>query len=279
VMDYLAPHVEEKDGRLDLSDAYATDVGSYDRLVVRWGYSATEDAGELDRIVREAYARGIVYPLDSDPRWAEYDWGPDPVAWLATTARVRRVVLARFGVDQLAPGDPVSALQERFNLAYLYHRFGIQAAQQYVGGQYQTNAVKGDGQTPTAWVPAEKQKEALQRLLDVLEPASLDVDDRLLSALVPQPSGTAPTRERFPSEAGPAFSLLPAARSLCGLVVFPLLEPERAARLTLASGDGALTLSAVLRRLVDATWGAKPDAAPRAAALRRVAQRAVLDGL
>jgi len=279
VMDYLAPHVEEKDGRLDLSDAYPADVGSYDRLVIRWGYSPTEDASELDRIVRDAYAHGIVYPLDSDPRWAEYDWGADPVAWLRTTQRVRRVILDRFGVDQLRPGEPVYDLQQRFNLAYLYHRFGIQAAQQYVGGQLQTNASKGDGQVPSAWVPAAKQKEALELLLSAMEPANLDVDDRILASLVPEPSGTAPTRERFPSEAGAAFSLLTAARSLCGLVVGPLLDPERAARLTLATGDGAVTLTGLLRRLVAATWGAAPDTAARHAALRRVAQRAVLDGL
>ena len=143
--------------------------------------------------------------------------------------------------------------------------------EQYVGGQFQTNALKGDGQAPTAWVPAAKQKEALELLLSAMEPASLDVDDRILARLVAEPSGTAPTRERFPSEAGAVFSLLTAARSLCGLVVGPLLDPERAARLTLATGDGALTLTGLLRRLVDATWDA--------AALRRVAQRAVLDGL
>jgi hypothetical protein len=78
VMDYLAAHVELRGGRLDLGDAYPKDVGSYDRLMVRWGYSATDDPTALDRIVREAYAAGDVYPRDSDPRWAEYDWGKDP---------------------------------------------------------------------------------------------------------------------------------------------------------------------------------------------------------
>jgi len=279
VMDYLAPHVEEKDGRLDLADAYPADVGSYDRFVIRWGYSPGEEPGPLDRIVRDAYAHGIVYPLDTDPRWAEYDWGPDPVAWLRTTQRVRGVILERFGAGQLAPGEPVYDLQQRFNLAYLYHRFGIQAAQQYVGGQFQTNAIKGDGQVPSAGVPAAKQKEALALLVAAMEPANLDVDDRILGSLVPAPSGTEPTRERFFSEAGPTFSVLTAARSLCALVVGPLLDPERAARLTLASGDGTLTLTGLLRRLVDATWGAPAETPARRAALRRVAQRAVLDGL
>ena len=62
-------------------------------------------------------------------------------------------------------------------------------------------------------------------------------------------------------------------------MVGPLLEPERAARLTLASGEGALTFDGLLRRLVEGTWGAPPESTSRRAALSRVAQRAVLDGL
>ena len=194
VMDYLAPHIEVRNGALDLSDAYPKDIGSYDRLAIAWAYTAEEDPARLDAIIRAAYAKGVVYPLESDPRWAEYDWGPDPVRWLATTQAVRRVILDRFGAGQLSPGEWVSSLQERFNLAYLYHRFGIQAAQQFVGGQFQTGAVAGDGQTPVAWVPAAKQKEALDLLLAALEPENLDIPDRILAALVPAAGGHADPR-------------------------------------------------------------------------------------
>ena len=138
---------------------------------------------------------------------AEYDWGADPVQWLATTSDVRRVILDRFGTGQLKPGEWVYDLQRRFNLAYLYHRFGIQAAQQFVGGQFQTNAVAGDGQTPVAWVPDEKQRQALDLLLSAIEPQNLDIPDRILATLVPAPSGTRETVERFASEAGDTFSL------------------------------------------------------------------------
>jgi len=279
VMDYLAPHIEERNGALDLSDAYPRDIGSYDRLAIAWAYTAEEDPARLDAIIRAAYAKGIVYPLESDPRWAEYDWGPDPVRWLATTQAVRRVILDHFGAGQLQRGEWVSSLQERFNLAYLYHRFGIQAAQQFVGGQFQTGAVAGDGQTPVAWVPAAKQKEALDLLLAALEPENLDIPDRILAALVPEPSGTAPTRERFASDAGPAFDRLTAARTLAALIVDPLLDSERAARLSLASGPDALTLDAALGRLVQSTWGARADGSERLAGLRRVAQRETLDAM
>jgi len=279
VMDYLAPNIQVKDGRLDLSDAYPKDVGSYDRLMIQWGYTPGASSAALDRIVRDGYGKGIYYPLDGDPRWAEYDWGADPVAWLATTQGVRRVLLERFGPGQLAPGEWVYSLQERFSLAYLYHRFGIQAAQQFVGGQFQANAVAGDGQAPVAWVPAAKQKEALELLVTALEPKNLDIPDRILAALPPPPSATRRSQEQFPSEAGDAFSPWTAARTLSGLIVEPLLEPQRAARLTLASGQGALTLDGMLQRLVAATWGAAADGSPRLAALRRIAQREVLDGL
>ena len=99
--------------------------GSYDRLAIRWGYTPDAGPATLDAIVREGYARGIVYPLDDDPRWAEYDWGPDPVAWLRTTQDVRRVILSRFGPGQLAPGElalrPAGALQPRLPVPSLRH--------------------------------------------------------------------------------------------------------------------------------------------------------------
>jgi Met-zincin/Domain of unknown function (DUF5117) len=279
VMDYLGPNIQLAGGQLDLTDAYPKDIGSYDRLAIAWGYSPTEDKARLDRIARDGYAQGNVYPRESDPRWAEYDWGKDPVAWLRTTQAVRSVILERFGPAQLRPGDPVYDLQARFSLAFLYHRFGIQAAQQYVGGQFQTNALTADGQKPTEWVAAAKQNEALELLLSALVPKNLDIPDRILDALVAEPSGTSATRERFPSEAGDTFSPLTAARTLATLIVNPLLDPQRAARLSLASGPEALTLDRTLRRLVAATWSAPVDPSPRLARLRRVAQRVVLDGL
>ena len=279
VMDYLGPNLGVKDGQIDFTDAYPIDIGSYDRLMIRWGYTPTEDKAALDRIVREGYAHGDYYPLESDPRWAEYDWGPDPVAWLRTTQQVRRVILEHFGVDQLAPGTPVYELQQRceprLSLPPLRDPGGAAARRRHVPDQ----RLAGDGQAPTSWVPATKQKEALELLMVALAPENLDIPERIVAALVAEPSGTVPTRERFASDAGPVFSALSAARALASLIVNPLLDPERAARLTLASGPDALTLNVLLRRVVNATWGAPADTSARLAGLGRVSQRVVLDGL
>jgi Met-zincin/Domain of unknown function (DUF5117) len=280
VMDYLAPNIRPvSGGGFDLSDAYPHDIGSYDVMAIQWGYTPGADRATLDAIVRRAAARGVERPADADWRWAEYDLDPDPAAWLGTCRTVRRAMLARFGPRQLDPGTPLYDLQRRLNLAYLYHRFAIQACAQAVGGRLLRHAVAGDTTIASAWADDRLQRRALDAMLACLAPSELDLPDRVVAAMVPAPSYLNFTGERFGSEAGDVFSPLSAARVLAALVIRPLTDPEHAARLTLRSDTGALTLDAVLGRLVSATWGAAPEKSPRLAALQRVTQRVALDGL
>jgi hypothetical protein len=280
VMDYLAANVQLRDGKLDVSDPYATDIGPYDVFAIRWAYGAGQDAAARAALISAAEAAGVFFPLTADARWAEYDHGSDPVEWLRTTLDVRRVILGRFGRAQVGPDEPVASLHERLSLAYLYHRFGIQAAQQHVGGQYQRGAVGPTGTPAAQPVPDPRQVRALDLLLECLVPGNLDLPDTVIQELTATPSGHWTTRERFPSEAGPAFSLFTAARALSDLVIRPLLQPEVAARLTLPSVPQASSgLRTVLTRLNRATWGAPRASSPRLRGLQRVAQRSYLDAL
>jgi hypothetical protein len=280
VMDYLAPNIRPASGGgFDLSDSYPHDIGSYDVMAIRWGYTPGADRAQLDAIVHSAAALGVERPADADWRWAEYDLDSDPAVWLGTCRTVRHAMLARFGPAQLEPGTPLYDLQRRLNLAYLYHRFAIQACAQAVGGRLLRHAVAGDTAVASAWAGDRIQRRALDAMLACLAPAELDLPDRVLAAMVPAPSYLNATGERFASEAGDVFSPLSAARVLAALVIRPLTDPERGARLALRHEPGALTLDAVLGRLVAATWGATPEKSSRLAALQRVTQRVALDGL
>jgi hypothetical protein len=188
-------------------------------------------------------------------------------------------MLERIGPAQLRPGEPVYSLQERLSLAYLYHRFAIGAVQRMVGGVRATSALAGDGQVPIEPVPADRQRRALDALLGELAPQRLDLPERLERSLPPPPDGFSATRERFASDAGGTFSRLTAARTLALLVVGPLLDAERCARLSQDTGPGSLALAEMLRRMVDATWSAPPARDARERSLQHVAERAVLDGL
>ena len=100
VMDYLAPNIQLKDGRLDLSDAYPKDIGSYDRLMIEWGYStgqrpegAREDRSrrvrEGDRVSdRRRPALGRVRLGRGPGELARDDAGRAPGAFSSASARV-----------------------------------------------------------------------------------------------------------------------------------------------------------------------------------------------
>ena len=78
-----------------------------------------------------------------------------------------------------------------------------------------------------------------------------------------------------------AFDHLRAARILAALVLEPLVEPERAARLV-AFADrqpGTLGLPEVMQAMLARTWKAARDADPRHRSLRRVTQRVALDSM
>jgi hypothetical protein len=80
---------------------------------------------------------------------------------------------------------------------------------------------------------------------------------------------------------GYAFDHLRAARILSAMVLEPLLEPDRAARL-IAFADrqpGALMLPDVINQVLQNTWGAPRDAQAVDRSLRRVSQRVALDSL
>jgi hypothetical protein len=125
-------------------------------------------------------------------------------------------------------------------------------------------------------VPRIRQQNSLRALLASLGPAALAVPDAVARALVPSADGVPASREQFASEAGDAVSPLTAARVLAGLIVNPLLSPERASRLALAPAGESLTLREVLSQL-SGVWSEPEPSTPAERPLQRIAQRAVVE--
>src|SRR5262249_49730794 len=113
VMDYPAPLVQIKDGRLDLSDAYGGGIGAFDAFSIRYGYSqfapGTDEDAALAGIVLEGVRAGMLFVSDehsrdpgtAHPLGAVWDNGPDPIASLRHEIEVRRIALEHFGVTSL----------------------------------------------------------------------------------------------------------------------------------------------------------------------------------
>ncbi|HEX8353386.1 MAG TPA: zinc-dependent metalloprotease [Pyrinomonadaceae bacterium] len=299
VMDYPAPLVEIKNGRLDLSNAYAAGIGAYDKFAVRYGYAqfprGADESAELEKMVAEGLRAGMLFISDDDARPAGaahplanlWDNGSDPVAMLRHEMEVRRIALAQFGLANVPAGTPLSLLEARFLPLYLHHRYQLQAAVKSVGGLYYTYAVKtaGGGTSPAdvqQVVPAARQREALAAVLDTIKVEELAVPPRILKLIPPRAFGyERGTQELFPKRTEPAFDPVAAATVAADLAVSRLLEPHRAARLIQfhslerANPD----FEEVTNALVARTWGANAPAEAYHAAVLRAAQGLVVTRL
>ena len=292
VMDYPAPRVRLNDqGEIDISDAYAVGPGTFDVLAVRWGYGIfppEQERDSLDAIVRDGLAKGLLFLSDedarpasaSDPRVNLWDDGAGPDEFLRQQLEVRRAAMRRFGLGNLHPGDPVATLQERFVRLYFFHRFAVNAVAKTIGGVEYHHALAGDGQQATGAVPPDRQRAAVTQLLATLSPVELAIPDTVLTLLGPRPFAYEPNSEQFRSQTGAVFDELGAAGSLARLVLEPMLQRERLARVVQQSARDpkALSLAELFGTIERSVWDAT-DRTPRQAALRRSVQRAFTGGL
>ncbi|HEU4587879.1 MAG TPA: zinc-dependent metalloprotease [Gemmatimonadales bacterium] len=291
VMDYPAPRVRlDANGKIDLSEAYATGPGEYDVLAVRWGYGIfppEHEADSLRAIVADGLQRGLLFLSDadarpdfaSDPRVNLWDDDAAAETFLATQMAVRRAALKEFGLRNIRAGEPVATLQERFARVYFFHRFAAFSTAKVIGGVEYHHAVAGDGQQVTRAVPGARQRKALAQLLGALAPAELAIPDTILTLLGPRPFGYEPTDELFASRTRPTFDEFGAAGSLAGLVLGPLLQRDRLARVVQQSAHDprALSLPELFDTVKRSIWDVPAERNPRDAALRRAVQRVYLD--
>ena len=309
VMDYPFPRIDvDGQGRLDISDAYRNSGGWSDTLSVRYAYTwfPTPEAEEegLAQIVREALERGHLSMADGDiansyPEVSRWVVGETMFESLDGALAVRSQLLRHFDESAVRPGEPLSWLNQRFAHAYLHHRYAMEGLVKYVGGMYYRYAMRGDGQVPTASIPASEQRRALERVLEVLSPDELAVPEHIAALIPPPPPGyrepagwVNPAGVALPpavgshalwieSPAGAAFDPFAVARSFAQEVVDNLLDRERMARVVAMHGQdpGLPSLDDVLGTLVEGTWEASGGRSGAAGLYRRAAERSVLDGL
>ncbi len=293
VMDYPAPLVRlADDGSIDLSDAYDTGIGDWDKVSITYGYAdfqdGTDEHAALTRIIDQARDRGLIFLTDQDARPAGsahpqthlWDNGENAAAELNRMMRVRGVALDRFGENAIRQGMPLATMEEALVPLYFHHRYQIEATAPALGGLYYTYALRGDGQVPLRRVPAAEQNAALDALLATLDPAALTLPRSVINQIPPRPAGYPAHRELFGRYTGITFDPIAPASVAARMTVSQILNPERAARLV---EQGALApelpdLMTVLDRLEAATFGAAPDD-PYQAAVKRVVETVVADQL
>jgi hypothetical protein len=261
----------------DLTDAYGTGVGRWDRFTVNWLYGAQDDAA-AQPIMQAGLAEGLRYvgdgesrpPFSSQPYGSLWDDGAEPVGELTRMLQVRQAAVARFGPDALYPGEPVADLRRKFVPIWLLHRYQLEAAAKLIGGVDFAYALNGDGRERSPYVPAAEQRRALDAIFATLEPQALEVPPALLPYLSAGWSGNADRQEQieiFRTAGGPVFDPLAASEVAAQLTLSSLLVPERLNRLEIQAeaNGGWLTPAELFDRLIQrATRSGAPNTALQA---------------
>ncbi len=269
VMDYPSPVVKlNADGTVDLSNAYTTEIGGWDKRAILYGYQnfpagANEDEA-LKGIVTETLREGYLFISDEDARPAGsahpqahlWDTGINAADELNRVMGVRKQVLANFSEKAIRQDAPMATLEEVLVPVYLMHRYQVEAASKMLGGLYYTFAIKNDGQTITKFVPSADQWKAFNALMATITPDALALPEKLIEKIPPRPIAYPRTRETFKSRTGLTFDPMSAAESAASNTLTFLLQPQRAARLVeYHSRDNTQPgLEAVLNKLVIQTW-------------------------
>jgi len=298
VMDYPPPVVNlAADGIPDLSDAYATGIGEWDKVSIAYGYqdfpSGTDEPAALNKILENAFARGLRYLTDQDARPAGsssslahlWDSGTNAADELNRVMTVRAAALRRFGENNIREGAPLATIEDALVPIYMFHRYQVEAASKLVGGMDYTIALRGhaptlqtpEGKSPTEIVLPAEQRRALAAVLATLRPEVLALPEPLLKLIPPRPFDYPRGREQFKIRTSPAFDALAPAEAAAQHTLQFLFNPERAARLVEFHARNAddPSFEEVLDAILAASWRA-PRGSGYLAEIARVVDNAVL---
>ena len=289
VMDY--PHPLEKlnaDGTIDLSEAYATGIGEWDKVAIAYAYSdfppGTNEATALGKIIDDAWKADLIYmsnqDTDASPRVDQWNNGTDAAGELTRIMQIRRAALNRFDETVIRKDAPMATMEEALVPLYLYHRYAAESAASSLGGQDYIYAFRGDGRTPTKWVPAAQQRAALDALIATLKPSELALPKNALDKIPPRPSGWGAHREMFTRYTGEVFDPISPAAAAADMTIGFILSPDRAARMVAQHAvDPSLPgLRDVLTALQKATFEAA-TASPYEKEIRRATSRVLAERL
>ena len=263
VMDYPHPKIDLVDGKISIADAYAENIGDWDKVSVEYAYSdfpkTKNENNELDKIINEAQKNGLYFLSDSDSRPVGsanpfshlWDNGELPYKELNKLLKVRDLALKNIDLDNLIDGEPYDRIEDVLVPIYMLHRYQIEAAAKAIGGVDYLYFVKNNNNDKVKFVDSKLQRKSLESLLSVLKPKNLVLPNNLFDILSPRSFRNPRTRENFVSNTGVTFDYINTSSSLINHTLTFLLNPERINRINQQNifGDDILTLENYLAEI------------------------------
>ncbi|MBX9782656.1 MAG: zinc-dependent metalloprotease [Chitinophagaceae bacterium] len=269
VMDYPHPLIRlNANGEMDFSNVYDNKIGEWDKVSITWGYQdfaeGVNETSTLNSILTEATKKGLQYISDRDarapgglhPQAHLWDNGANATDELKEVMQVRAKALQNFGENNIRPGMPLALLEDALVPVYFYHRYQLEAVSKLVGGMYYTYALRGDGQIITKMLGKTEQLNALNALIDCIDPKQLIIPEKIAALIPPRPSGYNTTRELFRKRTGLSFDILSPAETGADVPFSFLFNSERLNRMQQQQVSGGLGVDEMITVLINQTWKA-----------------------
>lgn len=261
VMDYVAANINHELG--EVQGPYATaEVGPYDKWAIQYGYGFEKD---LEKVLDRNTEPDLIFLSQSaigtsaDPRNVTWDMGADNLKYARSRLSLVSELREKLVSDLVADGDSWALARRRFNALTntQYQSLGIAAG--WVGGVYMSNAAKGDPDAPAPItdIPADRQREALQIVLD-----HAFADDALgLTPEIVRHLGkehwwdTAGLSELSADASSPVHSMMDGVQ---GYGLSLLMNPTRLRRVYdnefRAEGDDVFTMGEMMNTITETIW-------------------------
>lgn len=243
VMDYPHPMINLVEGKIDLTNAYDTAIGEWDKFTVKYSYGDVPPGSNtskfLNEVITEAKEKDLQFISDSDARATGgahvnahlWDNSGSASIELERVLEVREQAIKNFSIDNIRTGEAYSVLEDVFVPLYFFHRYQTEAAVKQIGGLNYSYAVKGDEPGVVKVLERSEQERALYAVLKTLDANVVAIPVDKLELFPPRAFGFSRSRESFKSNTGVAFDALGAAATSGDMTLSLLLHPERAARL------------------------------------------------
>ena len=268
VMDYPHPLITTNGNEIDLSNAYDTKIGVWDKVTVAYSYSEFDNnANEkeaLNKILDKAKNDGLRFIADSDARPQGgahalahlWDNGKTASEGLNDVLKVRATAISNFSKDNIRSNEPYSVLEDVFVPLYFFHRYQTEGATKVIGGLDYNYAVKGDGQFTTKAVDVNTQKETLNTVLKTIDAEVLAIPKNKLDLFPPRAFTYGRSRESFKGKTGVGFDALSVTSTASDMTLSLLLHPQRANRLIQQKSldNNQLGLDEVLQILINESF-------------------------
>lgn len=155
-------------------------LGPYDDWAIEYGYRTTNEEFKteeelLKSITSRCAEPGLAYAtdfdtsyFDPDPLVNRFDNGDDPIAYAKQRLAMVKKLLPDIEDWAVKEGESWNQLRRSFDMLIFEVSRSSHFAARYIGGQFVSRDHKGDpnAHPPFVIVPAAKQREALQFLLD-----------------------------------------------------------------------------------------------------------------